>query len=139
MSSCSRFRILFCLVLVCLLASLYAVASDESRFPDEEKTKTNPINDQETVKSSTSEESGSSSSSTDNTTESTTTPPKRAKIRVDPNFDVKNEDWGTYYDPQNIFCGKYDCYKILGFDYESYDTIKPTTKEITQRYRQLGR
>jgi hypothetical protein len=53
-------------------------------------------------------------------------------------FDPKTHmDWGTYYDPQEIFCGKYDCYKILGWDYESYGS--PDRKEITQRYRALGR
>jgi len=45
----------------------------------------------------------------------------------------------SYYDPQNVFCGKYDCYKILGFDYESFGKVKPSTKEITKRYRQLSR
>jgi DnaJ homolog subfamily C member 25 len=69
--------------------------------------------------------------------ESTTARKKKRKIADD--FDVKNEDWGTYYDPQSVFCGKFDCYKILGFDYESYNKVKPTTKEITQRYRRLGR
>lgn len=55
-------------------------------------------------------------------------------------FDAKDHyDWGTYYDPKNIFCGQYDCYKILGFDYESYGREKPTTKTITKRYRALSR
>ena len=55
-------------------------------------------------------------------------------------FDAKDhKDWGTYYDPKNIFCGQYDCYKILGFDYESYGREKPTTKTITKRYRALSR
>jgi DnaJ domain len=54
-------------------------------------------------------------------------------------FDAKNEDWGSYYDPKNIFCGKYDCYKILGFEYESFGKVKPSTKEITQRFRKLSR
>ena len=48
-------------------------------------------------------------------------------------------NWGSYYDPQNIFCGKYDCYKILGFDYESFGNDKPDTKVITKRYRSLSR
>ena len=52
-------------------------------------------------------------------------------------FDADNQDWGTYHDPLNIFCGKYDCYKILGFDYENFGS--PDTKEITKRYRQLSR
>lgn len=55
-------------------------------------------------------------------------------------FDVKSHfDWGTYYDPKNVFCGKYDCYGILGFDYESFDREKPTQKQITKRYRALSR
>jgi len=64
---------------------------------------------------------------------------KEATTKKDDDFDVENEDWGTYYDPQNVFCGKFDCYKILGFDYESFGKVKPSTKEITKRYRQLSR
>jgi len=59
-----------------------------------------------------------------------------------PAWDAKehmNDDWGTYYDPQNIFCGKYDCYKILGFDYESFGSQPPSTSNITKRYRGLSR
>ncbi|GAX27241.1 hypothetical protein FisN_13Lh203 [Fistulifera solaris] len=62
-----------------------------------------------------------------------------AKTSTESDFDPSNEDWGSYYDPQNIFCGKFDCYKILGFDYESFGKVKPDTKEITKRYRQLSR
>lgn len=51
--------------------------------------------------------------------------------------DPKN--WGSYYDPQQIFCGKYDCYRILGFDYESFGRDHPSTKEITKRYRRVSR
>lgn len=55
-------------------------------------------------------------------------------------FDVKSHvDWGSYYDPQNIFCGKYDCYRILGFDYDSFGTNIPDSKIITKRYRNLSR
>lgn len=57
----------------------------------------------------------------------------------DPAFDPSNEDWGSYHDPMNVFCGKYDCYKILGFDYESFGKDHPTTREITKRYRSLSR
>jgi hypothetical protein len=64
-------------------------------------------------------------------TPTTTTPPDT--------FDLNNEDWGTYYDPQNIFCGDFDCYKILGFDYESFGKKIPDTKVITKRYRALSR
>jgi len=57
-------------------------------------------------------------------------------------FDVKAHEekfWGTYYDPKNVFCGKFDCYGILGFDYESFALEKPTQKMITKRYRALSR
>lgn len=55
-------------------------------------------------------------------------------------FDATDHtDWGSYYDPKNEFCGKYDCYKILGFDYESFDGEHPDKKEITKRYRALSR
>jgi DnaJ family protein C protein 25 len=72
--------------------------------------------------------------------ENMTTPPKEPKV-VDSDFNVKDHlDWGTYYDPQNIFCGKYDCYKILGLDYEEYDAKKKPDKQIiTKRYRALSR
>lgn len=49
------------------------------------------------------------------------------------------EDWGSYYDPKGEFCGEYDCYSILGFDYESFGRSPPDTKEITQAYRLLSR
>ena len=61
------------------------------------------------------------------------------EIPVD-TFDAKSHfDWGTYYDPKNVFCGKFDCYGILGFDYESFEKEKPTQKAITKRYRALSR
>lgn len=47
--------------------------------------------------------------------------------------------WGTYYDPQNIFCGKHDCYKILGFDYEEWGRAAPSKKELTQSYRTMSK
>lgn len=47
------------------------------------------------------------------------------------------ETWGTYHDPQQEFCGKYDCYKILGFDFESFGA--PDQKLIIKRYRKLSR
>ena len=49
------------------------------------------------------------------------------------------EDWGYYYDPKNEFCGEFDCYSILGFDYESFGRSPPDTKTITQAYRLLSR
>ena len=66
-----------------------------------------------------------------------------ARNATDPDADTFNAkdhtDWGSYYDPKNIFCGRYDCYKILGFDYENYGKEKPSTKIITKRYRALSR
>lgn len=65
---------------------------------------------------------------------------KPPKVEEKDTFNAKDHmDWGTYYDPKNIFCGQYDCYKILGFDYENYGKEKPSTKVITKRYRALSR
>lgn len=50
-----------------------------------------------------------------------------------------NKYRGTYYDPQNIFCGQYDCYKILGFDFESWGRSPPSKKELTQSYRNMSK
>lgn len=62
------------------------------------------------------------------------------KIVQEDTFNAKDHtDWGSYYDPQNVFCGKYDCYSILGFDYEEFGSNIPSTKEITKRYRSLSR
>lgn len=63
------------------------------------------------------------------------TPDEPAK----PAFDADHTDWGSYYDPKGEFCGKYDCYKILGFDFEEFGKQHPDRKEITQRYRSLSR
>ncbi len=46
---------------------------------------------------------------------------------------------GTYYDPSNIFCGQYDCYKILGFDHLSWGSSPPDKKDLTQSYRTLSK
>eukprot|EP00529_Nitzschia_sp_RCC80_P022466 CAMPEP_0113485968 /NCGR_PEP_ID=MMETSP0014_2-20120614/24754_1 /TAXON_ID=2857 /ORGANISM="Nitzschia sp." /LENGTH=484 /DNA_ID=CAMNT_0000379625 /DNA_START=72 /DNA_END=1526 /DNA_ORIENTATION=+ /assembly_acc=CAM_ASM_000159 len=65
---------------------------------------------------------------------------KSPKAEEKDTFNAKEHmDWGTYYDPKNIFCGQYDCYQILGFDYENYGKEKPSTKVITKRYRALSR
>lgn len=56
-----------------------------------------------------------------------------------PDFDPSNTNWGSYYDPQNVFCGKFDCYRILGFDYEAFGKVPPDTRDITKRYRALSR
>jgi hypothetical protein len=61
---------------------------------------------------------------------------KQAPTKFDAN---DHTDWGTYYDPKGVFCGKYDCYKILGFDFEEFGKQHPDRKEITQRFRSLSR
>jgi len=69
----------------------------------------------------------------------------KAKLQTPPEdvWNVKDhleDDWGTYYDPQNIFCGKFDCYKILGFDFESFHgKEKPSRSSLTKRYRAISR
>jgi len=52
---------------------------------------------------------------------------------------VNEGDWGSFYDPNNVFCGKFDCYKILGFDYETWGASPPSLKDITKSYRGLSR
>jgi len=63
-------------------------------------------------------------------------PPIKMK-RATPSDD--EDDWGSFYDPNKVFCGKFDCYKILGFDYETWGSNPPTLKEITKSYRGLSR
>lgn len=75
-----------------------------------------------------------SSGSSQQTTTTTTEPPPEIDLEDESNF-----DWGTFYDPKDIFCGKYDCYKILGFDFLTYYDNKPQLKEITKSYRSLSR
>jgi len=53
-------------------------------------------------------------------------------------IEFPEKHWGQYYDPSKVFCGEYDCYKILGFDFETW-TKSPTKKQITQSYRSLSR
>jgi curved DNA-binding protein CbpA len=69
-----------------------------------------------------------SSSTTSSTADEPTQKP------IDP-----EKDWGSFYDPKNVFCGKYDCYKILGFDYFAWGGDPPSIKEITKSYRSLSR
>mmetsp|Transcript_24503 Transcript_24503/g.30135 ORF Transcript_24503/g.30135 Transcript_24503/m.30135 type:complete len:409 (-) Transcript_24503:50-1276(-) len=63
----------------------------------------------------------------------------QTKIKEDEPIEFPEHKWGTYYDPQNIFCGQYDCYKILGFDYESWGKSPPSKKELTQSYRTFSK
>lgn len=70
---------------------------------------------------------------TRNETTKTDAPKKEEKIAF------PEKQWGTYYDPQNIFCGQYDCYKILGFDFELWGRSPPSKKELTQSYRGISK
>lgn len=80
---------------------------------------------------------GSDSSATvaDTSDSNTDAPPKVAKE----NPHVSEDDWGHFYDPKNVFCGKFDCYKILGFDHETWGYEPPSLKDITKSYRGLSR
>lgn len=52
-----------------------------------------------------------------------------------------HEEWGHYYDPQEVFCGSYDCYQILGLGPDentlTWDHYK--TRDIIKAYRALSR
>ena len=71
---------------------------------------------------------------TSSSSSSTTTTSSRPQKPINP-----DTDWGSFYDPKNVFCGKYDCYKILGFDYLTWGNDPPSHKEITKSYRSLSR
>lgn len=77
-------------------------------------------------------------SGTRTTQERATSATKDGQVLKEPvdDFDPTSKEWGTYYDPKNKFCGNYDCYKILGFD---FDAGAPDRKLITQRYRKISR
>jgi DnaJ homolog subfamily C member 25 len=109
--------------------------TDESSKETAE-SETKAFNDAERI-----EESKSAGTAQDSTPPTTGGPPSanQRKKAEDVDFDTSNTDWGSYYDPQNMFCGKFDCYKILGFDYESFGRSPPDTKTITKRYRSLSR
>lgn len=47
-------------------------------------------------------------------------------------------DWGSNYDPFDVFCGPYDCYKILGFDAEKDRDNGVTKKSLTKAYRKTS-
>lgn len=78
---------------------------------------------------------GESSTNDTGSTSESATPPKPKRDTPSGNED----DWGSFYDPNNVFCGKFDCYKILGFDYETWGSDPPSLKDITKSYRSLSR
>jgi len=81
------------------------------------------------------QEVGSGSASASSTNNSSGSNRESTRTKLDPAHFTDRVDWGTFYDPQSIFCGQFDCYKILALNYEN----EPTTKEITRNYRALGR
>jgi len=80
------------------------------------------------------DESGESSSSSSNTT--TNSPPNARRPTA---TNEEDADWGSFYDPNNVFCGEFDCYKILGFNYETWGSKPPSLRDITKGYRGLSR
>jgi len=99
------------------------------------------VEEQETPPPTESPEETTGGSSGEQESKPTPKDASRAKPRelLEDQFDASSTDWGSYYDPQSVFCGKYDCYKILGFDYDSFGKAPPDTKIITKRYRKLSR
>lgn len=80
----------------------------------------------------------SSATVTDASDSSSTTDSKPKETRRNPPV-TDDDDWGHFYDPKNVFCGKFDCYKILGFDHETWGNEPPSLKDITKSYRGLSR
>jgi len=122
--------ILLCLCLLAGIASKsehFVFADDEASPPPKDETQSKDNGD------------GGSSEGTGPKVEHRASRPLAKEVPMD-TFDATSHfDWGTYYDPKNVFCGQYDCYGILGFDYENFDREKPTQKMITKRYRSLSR
>jgi len=69
---------------------------------------------------------------------SSTTPESPPKVKRETPSGTE-DDWGSFYDPNNVFCGKFDCYKILRFDHETWGSSPPSLKDITKSYRNLSR
>jgi len=86
------------------------------------------------------DQAGAGDPSTTASDQSSTNEESPPKVKVDATSSSGNEDdWGSFYDPNNVFCGKFDCYKILGFDHESWGANPPSLKDITKSYRSLSR
>lgn len=83
------------------------------------------------------DEVGDPSTVTSDTDTQPESPPIKVKKRETPSGN--DDDWGSFYDPNKVFCGKFDCYKILGFDHETWGSNPPTLKDITKSYRALSR
>ncbi|GMH84235.1 hypothetical protein TL16_g09861 [Triparma laevis f. inornata] len=68
---------------------------------------------------------------------------QREAVKEDKPFvphELEGLDWGESYDPNDQFCGKYDCYSVLGLDYETGKGEGTLSKsEISQVYRAMSR
>jgi len=124
----TAFHKTFLLLCLCLLAGILVCADDDASPPPRDETQ-----------SEKNANSGSGSGSAGTKTEHRASRPLAKEVPMDTFDAASHSDWGTYYDPKNVFCGQYDCYGILGFDYESFAKEKPTQKMITKRYRSLSR
>jgi len=80
--------------------------------------------------------SATTTASDSSATNNADSPPPKVK-RAEPSGN--EADWGSFYDPNKVFCGKYDCYKILGWDHETWGNNPPSLKDITKSYRNLSR
>lgn len=122
---------------------MVAYGDEETNSNEQQRQEPSTTEDEQTPPE---EETPPSNKETEETTTKATTPPPTPPKQqqqdpfVDDEFDPKSTDWGSYYDPRNVFCGKFDCYKILGFDYESFvGKTPPDSKVITKHYRRLSR
>lgn len=125
-----RFRnLILWMVLLSMVTQGFVLAQDQdSDTSTTTETNQKEATTSETVQSATAEESKPVAKET----------AAKEEEEEEPAFLAAEPDtWGTYYDPQQEFCGKYDCYRILGFDYENFGS--PDVKEITKRYRKLSR
>jgi len=116
-------------ITIILLAVVFAVSCSLVYAHEDDST---------AAATSTDEEAGDSSSNASDTSDSSSSsasPPKETSRPSSGNED----DWGSFYDPNNVFCGKFDCYKILGFDHETWGSDPPSLKAITKSYRNLSR
>lgn len=85
-------------------------------------------------------ENGEATPTTEEKGEGSNEKEEEAKAKVEQEKQVEEEDetqpdWGTFYDPRDVFCGEYDCYKILELDYDD----SPDVKQITKKFRSLSR
>jgi DnaJ family protein C protein 25 len=123
-------RTIFCrrvwIAALLLLVVVFAVSCSLVHAQDDDST---------TVAASAEEAGSAESSGSSDSSPHSDLPPKETRRSASDNKD----DWGSFYDPNNVFCGKFDCYKILGFDHETWGSDPPSLKAITKSYRNLSR